>query len=261
MDTITAPAVVQLGSQVVIGTCDIAGAGARALLALQAPASSNLVRTVHTLQWGGAEKCRAVYKRPSTASTGSADSDAPLLLVNYGRLAHAPLVSLLVVNTPAASGQDPALAHALLQYIQSHAAASATPKPVLLACALRMAGADSKGAFPYVLALNAAEPPQALGGLQPLPGSTRVLDGLLAALIHCIHATGQPAVCLVVPGYKPSRANVEIDPLLPVTSRLGQHVAAALGLVYDEAIAGQLMPSYVWQADLRDHSGGDIMYL
>ncbi len=48
--------------------------------------------------------------------------------------------------------------------------------------------------------LNAAQLPQQLQGLGGLPADTSISNAQLAALIHCLHATGLPAICLLASG-------------------------------------------------------------
>jgi hypothetical protein len=56
----------------------------------------------------------------------------------------------------------------------------------------------SAGAF--ILSFNGAEPPPQLQSLPLLPPTTKIQDSMLAMLLHSLFVTGQPAVCVLVPG-------------------------------------------------------------
>jgi hypothetical protein len=59
--------------------------------------------------------------------------------------------------------------------------------------------AQPSNAGPQVLTTSSAVPLPALPAA-PLPPTTPLADGLLAALLHALHVTGTPGMCLLVPG-------------------------------------------------------------
>ena len=222
----------EVGDRLVVGTCDIAGAGVRALLGL-ARADGTPPLAVHELELASL----AAPRSRDDADAGAvfvplgADGDAAPA-VSLVRLDAS--LSLLAVNAATNEEDDAPLAAAVL------ALAAGRDRRVTIAGALRMDDASENDA-PVVVELGGE--PSTVGAASlgaPRDGSgkkaTKVRDGLLAALFHAARSTGVKTTCVFVPGHRVSRlGGREVDGLSETEAEATQ-TTHALG----EALAQRL---------------------
>jgi len=186
----------EVGDRLVVGTCDIAGAGVRALLGL-ARADGAPPPAVHELELASLvaplsrddADARAVFVPPG------ADGDATPA-VSLVRLDER--LSLLAVNAATREEDEAPLAAAVL-------ALAAGCGHLLIAGALRV---DTDAPLMEVelggesVSSAKRETPLATSGAEDAP---KMRDGVLAALFHAARATGARATGVFVPGHRVAR--------------------------------------------------------
>ena len=206
----------EVGDRLVVGTCDIAGAGVRALLGL-ARADGAPPPAVHELELASLvpplsrddADARAVFVPPG------ADGDATPA-VSLVRLDER--LSLLAVNAATREEDEAPLAAAVL-------ALAAGCGHLLIAGALRVdtdapleveLGGESSPAKRETLATSGAPPP-------------KMRDGVLAALFHAARSMGVKTTCVFVPGHRVSRLGGRSEGGLSETEAEATQTTHALG--------------------------------
>lgn len=192
----------EVGDRLVVGTCDIAGAGVRALLGL-ARADGTPPLAVHELELASL----AAPRSRDDADAGAvfvplgADGDAAPA-VSLVRLDER--LSLLAVNAATREEDEAPLAAAVL------ALAAGRDRRITIAGAMRMDDA-AEGDAPLVIELG-GEPSTVGAAARTARDDERkkkkappIRDGLLAALFHAARATGATTTCVFVPGHRVSR--------------------------------------------------------
>ena len=209
-----------LGARLVVGTCDVAGAGARALLGLVPSDGSPPPPAVELTLTGVGPRANDHPDAEPVFFPANDDVDAPaaaappaLALVRL-----TPDLSLLVVNRPARVADEAALAYAV------HAMATeAGCDSVVLAAAMRLdvgPGGEKNAPRVYRFDLggrSSSSDPAATGDeeeslpsgtnasssspssfprLPPLDPTARLNDGLIAALAHALRHGGPRATCV-----------------------------------------------------------------
>ena len=262
----------EVGDRLVVGTCDIAGAGVRALLGL-ARADGAPPPAVHELELASLvaplsrddADARAVFVPPG------ADGDVTPA-VSLVRLDER--LSLLAVNAAIREEDEAPLAAAVL-------ALAADCGHLLIAGALRvdtdapleveLGGESSDETKRETLATKSAAP-------QP-----KMRDGVLAALFHAARATGARATGVFVPGHRvaclgslgdgtPSATEAEAT---RTTHALGEAVARKLNELdrsdrsadvfenayrYDAAAAKRFRAARLWRENAGAPARADRMY-
>jgi hypothetical protein len=262
----------EVGDRLVVGTCDIAGAGVRALLGL-ARADGAPPPAVHELELASLvaplsrddADARAVFVPPG------ADGDVTPA-VSLVRLDER--LSLLAVNTATREEDEAPLAAAVLSL-------AARCSHLLIAGALRvdtdapleveLGGESSDETKRETLATKSAAP-------QP-----KMRDGVLAALFHAARATGARATGVFVPGHRvaclgslgdgtPSATEAEAT---RTTHALGEAVARKLNELdrsdrsadvfenayrYDAAAAERFRAARLWRENAGAPARADRMY-
>ena len=192
----------EVGDRLVVGTCDIAGAGVRALLGL-ARADGTPPLAVHELELASL----AAPRSRDDADAGAvfvplgADGDAAPA-VSLVRLDER--LSLLAVNAATREEDEAPLAAAVL------ALAAGRDRRITIAGAMRMDDA-AEGDAPLVIELGGE--PSTVGAAartarddeKKKKKAPPIRDGLLAALFHAARATGATTTCVFVPGHRVSR--------------------------------------------------------
>ena len=216
----------EVGDRLVVGTCDIAGAGVRALLGL-ARADGTPPLAVHELELASL----AAPRSRDDADAGAvfvplgADGDAAPA-VSLVRLDES--LSLLAVNAATNEEDEAPLAAAVL------ALAAGRDRRVTIAGALRM-DAYAENDAPLVVELGGE--PSTVGSLDSKKNKApKVRDGLLAALFHAARATGVKTTCVFVPGHRVSRLGGRSEGGLSETELEATQTTHALG----EALAKRL---------------------
>ena len=190
----------EVGDRLVVGTCDIAGAGVRALLGL-ARADGTPPLAVHELELASL----AAPRSRDDADAGAvfvplgADGDAAPA-VSLVRLDER--LSLLAVNAATREEDEAPLAAAVL------ALAAGRDRRITIAGAMRMDDA-AEGDAPLVIELG-GEPSTVGAAARTTRDDEKkkappIRDGLLAALFHAARATGATTTCVFVPGHRVSR--------------------------------------------------------
>ena len=195
-----------LASTVAFAYCDLAGAGPRALMALEPPAGCSMVATELDV-----EGLPAVSRAFATQHGRS----APLELVTFADSSGKPHASLLLLLAPVPEEHQTAVAAAIFEFLKQPAGAPSAPCS-LASAALTMPGCAAGPTsrlvvtaamrFPAsqgeptvcAVAFNGA----AAAGLPSLPPDTTVSDGMLASLLHFCRAGGLPTLALLAPGYR-----------------------------------------------------------
>ncbi|KAK9838624.1 hypothetical protein WJX74_000072 [Apatococcus lobatus] len=105
--------------------------------------------------------------------------------------------------------------------------------------------------------LNGAIAPKELRDVPGLPPDTSIPDAQLAALIHCLHASGIPAICLLTSGSK--------EPVRSMLTTLPRHVlalakvaASLTGLAVGKC---PLEPTQAWRNMQQHHLPDNIIYM
>lgn len=216
----------EVGDRLVVGTCDIAGAGVRALLGL-ARADGTPPLAVHELELASL----ATPRSRDDADAGAvfvplgADGDAAPA-VSLVRLDES--LSLLAVNAATNEEDDAPLAAAVL------ALAAGRDRRVTIAGALRM-DAYAENDAPVVVELGGE--PSTVGSLDSKKKKApKVRDGLLAALFHAARSMGVKTTCVFVPGHRVSRLGGRSEGGLSETELEATQTTHALG----EALAQRL---------------------
>ena len=247
----------EVGDRLVVGTCDIAGAGVRALLGL-VRADGAPPPAVHELELvslaaplsGDDADARAVFVPP-----GAARNATPA--VSLVRLDTS--LSLLAVNAATREEDEAPLAAAVL-------ALAARCGHLLIAGALRVDGAEPEAALHVEL-----------GGEARRGETVKVRDGALAALFHAARATGARATCVFVPGHRVSRlGGLEGEPSASeaeaarATHALGEAVARRLNenahangvgaCRYDAGVAGRFRATRLWRENAGAPARTERMY-
>ena len=209
----------EVGDRLVVGTCDIAGAGVRALLGL-ARADGTPPLAVHELELASL-----------AAPRSRDDADAGAVFVPLGADGDAaPAVSLerldaslsrLAVNAATNEEDDAPLAAAVL------ALAAGRDRRVTIAGALRM-DAYAENDAPVVVELGGE--PSTVGSLDSKKKKApKVRDGLLAALFHAARSMGVKTTCVFVPGPRVSRLGGRSEGGLSETEAEATQTTHALG--------------------------------
>ena len=216
----------EVGDRLVVGTCDIAGAGVRALLGL-ARADGAPPLAVHELELASL----AAPRSRDDADAGAvfvplgADGDAAPA-VSLVRLDES--LSLLAVNAATNEEDEAPLAAAVL------ALAAGRDRRVTIAGALRM-DAYAENDAPVVVELGGE--PSTVGSLDSKKKKApKVRDGLLAALFHAARSMGVKTTCVFVPGHRVSRLGGRSEGGLSETELEATQTTHALG----EALARRL---------------------
>ena len=209
----------EVGDRLVVGTCDIAGAGVRALLGL-ARADGAPPLAVHELELASL----AAPRSRDDADAGAvfvplgADGDAAPA-VSLVRLDES--LSLLAVNAATNEEDEAPLAAAVL------ALAAGRDRRVTIAGALRMDDASENDA-PVVVELGGE--PSTVGSLDSKKKKApKVRDGLLAALFHAARSMGVKTTCVFVPGHRVSRLGGRSEGGLSETEAEATQTTHALG--------------------------------
>jgi hypothetical protein len=209
----------EVGDRLVVGTCDIAGAGVRALLGL-ARADGTPPLAVHELELASL----AAPRSRDDADAGAvfvplgADGDAAPA-VSLVRLDES--LSLLAVNAATNEEDDAPLAAAVL------ALAAGRDRRVTIAGALRM-DAYAENDAPVVVELGGE--PSTVGSLDSKKKKApKVRDGLLAALFHAARSMGVKTTCVFVPGHRVSRLGGRSEGGLSETEAEATQTTHALG--------------------------------
>jgi hypothetical protein len=209
----------EVGDRLVVGTCDIAGAGVRALLGL-ARADGTPPLAVHELELASL----AAPRSRDDADAGAvfvplgADGDAAPA-VSLVRLDES--LSLLAVNAATNEEDEAPLAAAVL------ALAAGRDRRVTIAGALRMDDASENDA-PVVVELGGE--PSTVGSLDSKKRKApKVRDGLLAALFHAARSMGVKTTCVFVPGHRVSRLGGRSEGGLSETEAEATQTTHALG--------------------------------
>ena len=279
-----------LGARLVVGTCDVAGAGARALLGLVPSDGSPPPPAVELTLTGVGPRANDHLDAAPVFFPANDDVDAPaaaappaLALVRL-----TPDLSLLVVNRPARVADEAALAYAV------HAMATeAGCESVVLAAAMRLdvgpggeknaprvyrfdlGGRSSSPSDPAVTGddeeslpsgANASSSlPSSFPRLPPLDPTARLNDGLVAALAHALRHGGPRATCVFARGHavpsvatdpREAKSDAEAE-AEETTRRLGEALAEGLGgCGYDAERT--FRPRRTWRADIARRD--DRMY-
>jgi hypothetical protein len=209
----------EVGDRLVVGTCDIAGAGVRALLGL-ARADGTPPLAVHELELASL----AAPRSRDDADAGAvfvplgADGDAAPA-VSLVRLDES--LSLLAVNAATNEEDDAPLAAAVL------ALAAGRDRRVTIAGALRM-DAYAENDAPVVVELGGE--PSTVGSLDSKKKKApKVRDGMLAALFHAARSMGVKTTCVFVPGHRVSRLGGRSEGGLSETEAEATQTTHALG--------------------------------
>lgn len=209
----------EVGDRLVVGTCDIAGAGVRALLGL-ARADGTPPLAVHELELASL----ATPRSRDDADAGAvfvplgADGDAAPA-VSLVRLDES--LSLLAVNAATNEEDEAPLAAAVL------ALAAGRDRRVTIAGALRM-DAYAENDAPVVVELGGE--PSTVGSLDSKKKKApKVRDGLLAALFHAARSMGVKTTCVFVPGHRVSRLGGRSEGGLSETEAEATQTTHALG--------------------------------
>ena len=195
-----------LASTVAFAYCDLAGAGPRALMALEPPAGCSMVATELDV-----EGLPAVSRAFATQHGRS----APLELVTFADSSGAPKQSLLLLLAPVPEEHQTAVAAAIFDFLKQPAGAHSAPNALASAALTEPCGAAGPSSRLLVAAAmrfpaSQAEPTvcavayngAAAAGLPSLPPDTTVSDGMLASLLHFCRAGGLPTLALLAPGYR-----------------------------------------------------------
>ncbi|KAG2491653.1 hypothetical protein HYH03_010023 [Edaphochlamys debaryana] len=274
-----------LAPKVAIGIVDVAAVGARVLLALQPPAGWQVREVALEVKGLGDGSADGGVLRPVLSASSGPEGDpgpaAPALLVRNiyspGAAEDSPQVSLLVVNADVPEGAQAELAAAMVELACSGgpgggAQGEGQQQAVLLASAMLLTQLPSPAGL-YQHLIHGAPPAVPL--LPPLPLADaasaaapsaaaqplRVRDGLLAALLHVMAASGTPACCLLAPGHKPpSSTPLDLPGSAAACDALGAALSPALGLSYDPAACRAVRATHKWFVPEKT-AGSDIMYL
>lgn len=247
----------EVGDRLVVGTCDIAGAGVRALLGL-ARAGGAPPPTVHELELVSLvaplsrddADARAVFVSPGAAR----DATPAVSLVRLDAS-----LSLLAVNTATREEDEAPLAAAVLSL-------AARCSHLLIAGALRVDGAAPEAALEVELGGEARR-----GDATP---RVKLRDGALAAIFHAARATGARATCVFVPGHRVSRlGGLAGEPSATeaeatrATHALGEAVARKLNESenesawrYDAGVAGRFRATRLWRENAGAPARTERMY-
>lgn len=255
-----------IADRVVVGVCDIAGVGVRALMGLKSSDGSEA--TTHELEIHGVgERIRrgggAVSVGAGAAGavfTAGGDPDLAegtpeILLINL------PGVTLIAANTSLSVAEEAPFAAAV------HAlTADAGCSSVVLVGALRL-NVKGEGKI-FQTAMNGCQPLSIDGGgsggaamapFEALGGDTAVNDGVIAALMHVMRATATPTTCLFTHGYRVSKLGGEAEAeAAAAADRMGAAAAAALGCEYRSR---GLAPVKPWHEDVAAPKNTDRMYM
>ncbi|KAK9863101.1 hypothetical protein WJX84_010641 [Apatococcus fuscideae] len=157
------PGPLTLAPRVLMGCCDATASGLRALLSLSPPKGRR--RELLGFSLDGLDLVKAAFSAADIP-------DTPLVVAQYYTSSNELEVTCIVLNAAVPDDQAATVVAALFRLLQGP-----------LRCA----------------SFNGAPCPEGLGGL---PANTSIPDAQLAALLHCLHASGIPALCLLTSGAK-----------------------------------------------------------
>lgn len=220
-----------LASTVAFAFCDLAGAGPRALMALEPPAGCSM---------SAAELDVEGLPAVSRAFATQHGRSAPLELITFADGSGKPHASLLLLLAPVPEEHQTAVAAAVFDFLKqsagarccvarAHAAraeprrASGPTSRLVVAAAMRFPASQAE---PTVRAVAFNGAPDA--GLPGLPPDTTVSDGMLASLLHFCRAGGLPTLALLAPGFRVRLPGSAVDDeAVAVRSKACQAVSRA----------------------------------
>ena len=247
-----------LASTVAFAYCDLAGAGPRALMALEPPAGCSMVATELDV-----EGLPAVSRAFATQHGRS----APLELVTFADSSGTPKQSLLLLLAPVPEEHQTAVAAAIFDFLKQPAGAHSAPAALASATLTERGGAagptsrlvvaaamrfpaSQAGPTVCAVAYNGA----AAAGLPSLPPDTTVSDGMLASLLHFCRAGGLPTLALLAPGYRVRLPGSAVDDEA-VAVRFHVFAVRSPGVVLTTRVAGGLPP-----CGERVHGAGLLLF-
>ena len=259
-----------IADRVVIGVCDIAGVGVRAIMGMKASDGSQA--TTHELELhgvgarsgsggggggGGGEDAPGVSGGAVFTAGGDpdlAEGTPEIALMNV------PGLTLIAVNTSLSVAEEAPFAAAVHALV-----ADAGCSSVVLVGALRLNVKGEGKIFQTVM--NGCQPLSPGGGggggdatpFEELDGDVVVNDGVIAAIMHVMRATATPASFLFTHGYRVPKLGGEAEEeAAAAADKMGTAAAAALGCRY--ANKG-LAAVEVWHEDLAAPKNTDRMYM
>lgn len=109
-----------------------------------------------------------------------------------------PEVSVVVINTAPNPAKDNALAHGVASILPSGAEVWIATSAQLIYD--RKADTPMPSSSLHAILYGGMQPPPGTTGINILPDTAQIADGLLAALLHFIQAMHFQCCCLVIPG-------------------------------------------------------------
>jgi hypothetical protein len=200
-----------LAPTVAFAFCDLAGAGPRALMALEPPPGCTM---------SAAELDVEGLPGASRAFAAESARSAPVELITFADASGAPHTSLLLLLAPVPEAQQTAVAAAVFEFVTQAAHGAGTPgaRAAVRTAALSLRARARAGAVSRFVVVAAMRFPSGQGdkddvravalngasaaGLPSLPADTLVSDGLLASLLHFCRAGGTPTLALLAPGFR-----------------------------------------------------------
>lgn len=265
-----------IATRVVIGVCDLSGAGVRALLGLSPGDGTQPTTCALELHVGGSipgssgdgegdgdeeggDGAGSGAKAVGAVFTPGGDPDlaegtSQILLINL-----LPGVTLIAANTPLGVDEEASFAAAVYALTAASGCTS-----VVLVGALKLNVKGEGKIFQAVMngcqALDAgAAGVRGAAAFEALPGGTAVNDGVIAALMHAMRAAAMPTACLFTHGYRVPKLGGEAEEeAAAAVGRLGAAAAAALGCEYRSK---GLAAIKLWHEDTTAPKNTDRMYM
>mmetsp|Transcript_28578 Transcript_28578/g.54601 ORF Transcript_28578/g.54601 Transcript_28578/m.54601 type:complete len:250 (-) Transcript_28578:76-825(-) len=234
-------AAIIVATKIALGFCDVCASGARALLGIQAPEGGR--KQVWALDY---DPLKEICLHPSTDFS----EQRPVQLVTLFDAANTPVCTLLVVLGGVPATHEAQFAHDVFEFLNRHAGEKSLQWVVV--AAMRLSDGDHLAEVPvYHVPMNnsACSSPE----WKSLASTTKVPDGMIAALMHCCRAREETASFLLVPGHLLlSVANAESEQVLQLTYQLGAAAVVALGCgVSEESIRG-VHVKHLWYPDVHE---------
>ena len=244
-----------VGDRLVVGACDISGAGVRALLGLVPPDGAPIVE--HEIEHHGAANFADADADADDAPVFSpaGDPDHPRRPPRMVLRRLSPDTTLLAVNAPLDAAREAPFAAAVHDVIVRDGCTS-----LIIVGALRLNVPGDDRLFHLGVAAPGAAPPAPLApdfASLDARENVAVNDGVIAALVHAARAGGHPTTCAFARGYRVPRVGAGDEAeaeATATTDALGRAVADGLGCGY--ASAG-LEATRTWHEDVAapKHTG------
>lgn len=240
-----------LGEKIVLGCCDVYGAGVQALASLEPNPGDERVWEAVRLE--GTADFIPVFVGAEEDMAASA-----VVMKHLGKgPAERPKVTCLLINAAVPSGSLALFVDALLKYVLSEL--GPTTFELFVVGAMRV-HETMKTEGPYVASLCGGMDLSQSKGLEALPQDCKVPDPLLAMLFHFLVALQIPTTCILAPGFKLGPKDDISSRTLPTIQLLSSIVAEVLGCSFSAHSLRRLKATRRW--DRRDSpSDANIMYL